>query len=103
MNVRHGLFVNDAMREFFRKWRVRQGSTPLAASLREALPLRPVATQPGPQDLARPVGLEPTTPGLEGPTSGYSESVIEVSNSIAVTGRMPGTFRGFYRTSDQAQ
>ena len=36
--------------------------------------------------MARPVGLEPTTTGLEGPSSGYGKAVMKGANPIAIHG-----------------
>ena len=54
-------------------------------------------------EMVRPEGLEPSTPGLEGPSSGYGKAVMKGAIQSPYTGRMPATFRGFSRSSDQAQ
>ena len=50
------------------KWRARQDSTPVAASVRAARWLMPGGREhfEGKREVARPAGLEPATLGLEG-------------------------------------
>ena len=35
-------------------------------------------------EMVRPEGLEPSTPGLEGPSSGYGKAVMKGANPIAI-------------------
>ena len=55
------------------------------------------------QEMARPAGIEPATPGLEGASSGDGKAVITDRHSIANTCLIFATCRRFYRPSDQAR
>ena len=46
-------------------------------------------------EMVRPEGLEPSTPGLEGPSSGYSKAVIKGSHLIATSAECPPDFVNF--------